>query len=332
VTKGSEVEVVGTDGTVLNTAPNGGNGSTAPVEVGVGQAGVYFYDESTGDLSVLGRSGPAQVLGDVTPAGGWNAVDNISLAESPSGACWAFAIDSYDASMVATSQVYVGGTGIPPTLVTTLTRPNIVNGAAAGGYQVLRWDASGVLLGSYPTGVGGAGPFIGESYSFAIVVGLDPQTDTLSAPLCGSGQFADEAPDGTVACTTGLGTDAKIEVTKQGGSTTSIDTGSISAGQVAFVGGSSLLTYCTSTAAGSGGWSENLLAVQLGGQSPSPKTLASSAPYGQLEGPYAWTKLVGTTSIAELLGGTGSTSLGEVNLSTGQTTSIAPADSLLGVL
>ena len=77
--KGSEVEVVGTDGTVLNTAPRGGYGSTAPVEGGVGQAGVYFYDESTGDLSVLGKSGPAQVLGDVTPAGGWNTVDNISL-------------------------------------------------------------------------------------------------------------------------------------------------------------------------------------------------------------------------------------------------------------
>ena len=332
VTKGSEVEVVGTDGTGLNTAPNGGDGSTAPVEVGVGQAGVYFYDETTGDLSVLGKSGPVQTLGDVTPAGGWNAVDNISLAESPSGACWAFAIDSYDASQVATSQIYVGGAGIPPTLVTTLTRPNTVNGAAAGGYQALRWDASGVLLGSYPTGVGGAGPFIDEGYSLAVVVRLDPQTGGLTAPLCSSGQFADEALDGSVACMTGLGTDAKIEVTKSGGSTTTIDTGAVSAGQGAFVGGSSLLTYCTSTAAGSGGWNESLLAIELGGQSPSPKTLASGTPYGQLEGPYAWTKVVGTTSIAELLGGTGPTSLGEVNLSTGQTTTLAPADSLLGVL
>jgi hypothetical protein len=334
VIKGSEVEVVGTDGTVLNTAPKGGYGSTAPVEVGVGQAGVYFYDESTGDLSVLGKSGPAQVLGDVTPAGGWNTVDNISLAESPSGACWAFAVDSYDASQVATSQIYVGGTGIPPTLVTTLTRPNLVNGAAAGGYQVLRWDATGVLLGSYPTGVGGAGPFIDESYSFAIVVRLDPQTGTVSAPLCSSGQFADEAPDGTLACLTGLNTDVKIEVTKTGGSTTTIDTGSDSAGEVAFVGGSSLLTYCTSATSSSAtlGWTENLLSVQLGGSSLSSMTLINGAATGQLEGPFAWYKLVGTTSIAELLGGTGPTSLGEVNLSTGQTTTLAPADSLIGVL
>jgi hypothetical protein len=235
---------------------------------------------------------------------------------------------------VATSQIYVGGTGIPPTLVTTLTRPNAVNGAAAGGYQALRWDASGVLLGSYPTGVGGAGPFIDEGYSLRVVVRLDPQTGGLTAPLCSSGRFADEAPDGTLACLTGLNTDVKIEVTKTGGSTTTIDTGSDSAGEVAFVGGSSLLTYCTSATSSSAtlGWTENLLSVQLGGPSPSSTTLINGAATAQLEGPFAWYKLVGTTSIAELLGGTGPTSLGEVNLSTGQTTTLAPADSLLGVL
>lgn len=332
VIKGSEVEVVGTDGTVLNTAPRGGYGSTAPVEVGVGQAGVYFYDESTGDLSVLGKSGPAQVLGDVTPAGGWNTVDNISLAESPSGACWAFAVASYDASQVATSQIYVGGTGIPPTLVTTLTRPNMVNGAAAGGYQVLRWDATGVLLGSYPTGVGGAGPFIDESYSFAIVVRLDPATGTVSAALCSSGQFADEATDGSIACLSGLGSDAKIAVTKPGGATTTVDTGSDSAGEVAFLGGTSAeLTYCTAATVSSPTyyWIENLLAVQLGS---SPTTLIQGNTTGGLEGPYAWFKLVGGTSIAEIQGASGSTELVEVNFNTGQTTTLAPADSLLGVL
>jgi len=332
VIKGSEVEVVGTDGTVLNTAPKGGYGSTAPVEVGVGQAGVYFYDESTGDLSVLGKSGPAQVLGDVTPAGGWNTVDNISLAESPSGACWAFAVASYDASQVATSQIYVGGTGIPPTLVTTLTRPNMVNGAAAGGYQVLRWDATGVLLGSYPTGVGGAGPFIDESYSFAIVVRLDPATGTVSAALCSSGQFADEATDGSIACLSGLGSDAKIAVTKPGGATTTVDTGSDSAGEVAFLGGTSAeLTYCTAATVSSPTyyWIEYLLAVQLGS---SPTTLIQGNTTGGLEGPYAWFKLVGGTSIAEIQGASGSTELVEVNFNTGQTTTLAPADSLLGVL
>jgi hypothetical protein len=332
VTQGSEIEVLSTTGSVLNQTPNGGYGSTAPVEVGVGQAGVYLYDESTGELSVLGKTGAAQDLGTLIPTGGWSTTDNISLAESPSGTCWIFSVVSWDASANATTELWVGGPGIsPPSLVTTLTRPNTVNGGFAGGYQALRWDPSGVLLGSHPTDVGGAGPFIGESYSFGLVVSMDPATGQLSAPLCSSGRFADEAADGSVACISGLGSDAKIVVTKPGGATTTVDTGSSSAGQVAFVGGSSLLTYCTSASASSG-WTESLLAVQLGGSSPSPKTLVPGSTASQLEGPFAWYKLVGTTSIAEIEGASESTELVEVNLGTGQTTTIAPADSLLGVL
>ncbi|MGD0447272.1 MAG: hypothetical protein ABSB36_01475 [Candidatus Dormibacteria bacterium] len=335
VTQGSEIDVLSTNGSVLNQTPNGGYGSTAPVEVGVGQAGVYLYDESTGELSVLGKTGASQDLGTLTPTGGWSNTDTVSLAESPSGTCWIFSAVSYDASANSTTELWIGGPGIsPPSLVTTLHRSNTTStGEAAGGYQALRWDPSGVLLGSYPTEVGGAGPFIDEDYSFSVVVSMDAATGAVSAPLCSSGQFADEAPDGTLACLIGLNTDAKIVVTKPSGATTTVDTGLASAGQVAFVGGTSAeLTYCTSATTSSGGWSENLLSVQLGGQNPSPTTLASDAPYGQLEGPYAWTKLVSTTSIAELLGGTGPTSLGEVNLSTGQTTTVAPADSILGVL
>ena len=341
VTQGSEIDLLSTTGSVLNQTPNGGYGSTAPAEVGVGQAGVYLYDESTGELSVLGKTGAAQDLGSLIPTGGWSANDNISLAESPSGTCWIFSVVSYSAadalsgSANSTTELWVGGPGIsPPSLVATLTRANTTStGGSAGGYQALRWDPSRVLLGSDPTEVGGAGPFIDESYSFSVVVSMDPTTGTVSPPLCSSGRFADEAADGSVACLTGLNTDAKIVVTKPGGATTTIDTGSASAGQLAFVGGSSLLTYCTSATASSGGWSENLLAVQLGGQSPSPKTLVAGSTGSELEGPYAWTKLVGTTSIAELLGGTGPTSLGEVNLSTGaQTAPIAPAASILGVL
>jgi len=36
VTQGSEIEVLSTTGSVLNQTPNGGYGSAAPVEVGVG--------------------------------------------------------------------------------------------------------------------------------------------------------------------------------------------------------------------------------------------------------------------------------------------------------
>ena len=134
MTKGSEVEVVGTSGAVLDTAPLGnGYTLTEPVTVGVGQAGVYFYDESTGGLSVLGKNGAAQNLAQVSPPGGWSAGDNaISLAESPNRECWAFSLVTYNASQVATSQIYVGGTGITTTLVDTVTRANTVNGAAAG--------------------------------------------------------------------------------------------------------------------------------------------------------------------------------------------------------
>jgi len=327
VTEGSKVEVLSISGTVLNTAAAATYPVTVPVPVGVGQAGIYLYDESSGKLTVLGKSGAAQDLGTITPTGGWNGADSISLAESPNGQCWVFALNSYGTNQEATSQIYVGGTGVAPALVTTLTRSN----TAGGGYQALRWDASGVLLGADPTGVGGAGPFISEGYSLSAVVRMDPQTWALSSPLCSSGRFADEAADGTLACLTGVGTDTKILVSPPGGSTTTIDTGSDTTGVVAFVGGSSFLTYCTSAAASSG-WSEALLSVALGGSNPSPATLIPDSAGDDFDGSLAWFRLVGTTSVAEILGGSGPTSLAEVNLTTGQATDIAPADSLLGVL
>lgn len=334
MTKGSEVEVVGTSGAVLDTAPLGnGYTLTEPVTVGVGQAGVYFYDESTGGLSVLGKNGAAQNLAQVSPPGGWSAGDNaISLAKSPNRECWAFSLVTYNASQVATSQIYVGGTGITTTLVDTVTRANTVNGAAAGGYQLLRWDALGLLLGAQPTGVGGGGgPFIDDGYSLATVVRLDLQTATLSGPLCSSGQFADEAADGTVACLTGLDTDTRIVVTKPGGSTTTLDTGAAEVGQVAFVGGSSLLTYCTGGPAAAGSdFTENLVTAQLGGSTPSTRTLISGSAGSALEGPWPWYKLAGSSppSMVEIQ----YVDLVEVNLTTGQITTIAPADSVLGVL
>jgi hypothetical protein len=334
VTKGSEVEVLGTSGAVLNTAPLGdGYTLTEPVTVGVGQAGVYFYDESTGALSVLGKSGAAQNLAQISPSGGWSAGDNaISLAESPNGECWAFSLVTYSASQVATSQIYVGGTGITTTLVDTVTRANTVNGAAAGGYQILRWDASGLLLGTQPTGVGGGGgPFIDDGYSLATAARLDLQTATLSGPLCSGGQFADEAADGTVACLVGLDTDTKIVVTKPGGSTTTLDTGSAEVGQVAFGGGSSLLTYCTGGPPADGAdFTENLMTAQLGGSTPSTTTLISGSPGSTLEGPWPWYKLAGSSppSMVEIQG----SDLVQVNLATGQTTTVAPAASVLGVL
>jgi hypothetical protein len=338
VAQGSEFEVLSTSGSVLNHAST--SGSAAPVDVGVGQAGLYLYDESTGELSVLGKTGAAQDLGTLIPTGGWSNTDSVSLAESPSGTCWIFSAVSYGGanaltgSANSTTELWVGGPGIsPPSLVATLTRGNTTStGGSAGGYQALRWDPSGVLLGSDPTEVGGAGPFIDESYAFSVVVSMDPATGAASAPLCSSGQFADEAADGSIACITGLGSDAKIVVTKPGGATTTVDTGSASAGQVAFVGGTSAeLTYCTAAASTNPNyyWSENLLSVQLG--SP-PTPLIQGDMTGGLEGPHAWFKLLGANSIIEIQGAGTSTNLVAVNLSTGQQTTIAPAGDILGVL
>jgi hypothetical protein len=324
-----EVELVDVDGDVLNQTPVVSVTTDGFSAVGQGPDGVYLYDVDTGELALLGLTGPLQELAQFTPM---NNPDGVSLAVSPSGQCWILSDTSWASDGSATSELHVGVDGQPPVLLTTLTRGTGPGGGFGGGYQVLRWDQSGVLLGTDPTSVGGAGPFLGESYSLATVVRLAPVSGAVSPSLCPNGQFGDVAADGTMACLTGQGSDARIVVTRTDGSTTTIDTGMEDAGQIGFVGGSSLLTYCTSAGWNGDAWTTNLLVVQLGAQTPSPKTLSSGDGAGQNESSYPWYKLVNGTSIVELGVESGAWSLAMISLSTGQTTTVAPAGIVLGVL
>ena len=104
------------------------------------------------------------------------------------------------------------------------------------------------------------------------------------------------------------------------------------AGQIGFVGGSSLLTYCTSAGWSGDAWTTNLLVVPLQGQSPSPETLRRGDAAGDDDNAYPWHKIVGDDSIVELSSGSGATSLVAISLTTGQTTAVGPANILLGVL
>jgi hypothetical protein len=281
-------------------------------------------------VSLLGLTGAPEIIGQVTLT---NQFDDVSFAVSPSGECWILSDTSYDSNGDGSSRLYVAVDGASPTLLTTLTRPATLNGGFGGGYRVLRWDPSGVLLGTDPTGVGGAGPFLNDEYTLATVVRLDPLTVTLSPPLCASGRFGDVAPDGTVACLTGEGSDAEILVTLPQGSPSSIATGIKLAGHVQFVGGSSLLTYCTSDenpAADGAGWTEELWTVDLGTSTASLTLLQS--------GDNSWCEdgvVAGADSLALPVGmGPGATPSVEIfDLTTGQATAtIASADTVYGVL
>ena len=324
----ASVELIDTRGDVLNQAAIQPYAGATPV--GQGPDGIYLYTASTGEVALLGPTGPLQEVASITAV---NDFDDFSLAASPNGQCWMFSDTSYDSNLNGTSRMYVGfNSGAAPILLATLTRSTSTDGGSPG-YRLLRWDSAGVLLGSDPTGVGGGGPFIGEGYSLPGVVRMNPLTGALSPPLCTTGRFADVASDGTLACLTGWGTDSEIEVTSPGGSTTTIDTGMPFAGQIGFAGGSSLLTFCTSSDVWTdGAWTTNLLAVQLGAGTPMPETLSSGAGPGQNESSYAWFKIVDGTSMFETRGGTGASSLVMINLLTGQMTDIVAADSILGVL
>jgi hypothetical protein len=138
-----------------------------------------------------------------------------------------------------------------------------------------------------------------------------------------------------VACLTGEGSDAEIVVTPPQGSPSSIDTSIQFAGHLQFVGGSSLLTYCTSDESpasdGSGaGWTEELWTVDLGTSATSPQQLMS--------GDGSWCEggvVAGANSLAVPVGtGGGETpSIEILNLTSGQATAtIASADAVYGVL
>jgi hypothetical protein len=328
------LELVDASGEVVNQTSVGQVSSSGSAigskPLGVGPAGAYLYNSTSGEVSLLGLTGEPENIGQVTLT---DQFDDASFAVSPSGQCWILSDTSYDSAGDGSSRLYVAVDGASPTLLTTLTRPVTLNGGFGGGYRVLRWDPSGVLLGTDPTGVGGAGPFLNDGYTLATMVRLDPLTVTLSSSLCASGRFGDVAPDGTVACVTDEGSDAEIAVTPPQGSPSSIATGIKLAGHVQFVGGSSLLTYCTSDenpAADGAGWTEELWTVDLGTSATLPRQLMSGdgswCEGGVVAGADALAVPVGT-------GGGETPSIEILNLTTGQATAtIASADAVYGVL
>ena len=145
----------------------------------MGPEGVYLYTASTGELELFGPSGSPQHLAQVMPA----SSTTMTVAGSPNGQCWILSDTSWAS----------GGTGTSKTLCRLRRRhrpvaphhpdpgPRPATPPATGSCA---WDSVGVLLGSDPTGVGGAGPFIGDGYTLSGVVRLDPLTGTVSAPLC----------------------------------------------------------------------------------------------------------------------------------------------------
>jgi len=324
-----EIDLVSSDGTLLNSvSANLDDPNVGPVPMGVGETGVYLYYPATGAIDLLGLTGPPQDVGQTTPNVSGGSSSLAGLAESPNGECWIFSLVSWTyggSADSATSQLYVGGIGSSPLLVATLDR--------TVGYQVLSWDASGVLLGTELTGIGGGpAPFTWtDGVDLQIVVDFDPVTGDVSTPLCSTttDSFRDIAPGGTVACAVQGTSDAEIQVRSPDGSITTIPTGSPLAGHVRFVDGTSLLTYCTSDdqEVGDTQFTEDLWSVEIGSATPSPQML--------MTGDLSWCEggvVAGTSSIAELGGGADTTSIVLINLSSGQTTTVAPADELLGVL
>ena len=173
----ASVELIDTRGDVLNQAAIQPYAGATPV--GQGPDGIYLYTASTGEVALLGPTGPLQEVATISVV---NDFDDFSLAASPNGQCWMFSDTSYDSNLNGTSRMYVGfNSGAAPILLATLTRSTSTDGGSPG-YRLLRWDSAGVLLGSDPTGVGGGGPFIGEGYSLPGVVRMNPLTGALSPP------------------------------------------------------------------------------------------------------------------------------------------------------
>ena len=172
---------------------------TAPVGLTVGNTlGAYV---SNGDAVFrISRDGTATRLGAVPS-------DVASMVISPDGSRWAYSVVTWsnDATITATTDVFVGDAGTVGNRVVTLHRPNI-EGTYEGGYRPLAWTTKGILLGSDPTQVGGEGPFIDSGYAQAVVVLMDPTAGAISQPLAPTGcLFQDIADDGTVACLPGRG-------------------------------------------------------------------------------------------------------------------------------
>jgi hypothetical protein len=246
-----------------------------------------------------------------------------SLAIAPSGNCWLLAISALGAFDTGTTltRVYGGAIGSAGELLETIPSPG------GSGLALLRWDPLGALLDTWYEG--GAPP------DFTGVLAFDPTTGVL-ASLCGGGGFGDRAPDGTLACLAGgNGGSEDLDITPPHGTGTVIATGAPFADQVAFVGGSSLLTFC----------SDATPAQQ--GQSPGPDTLKvvpvtegatptslQTGDWADHESGWAFDKVVGSGEILELRFTPDKTAADVVlvNVHSGATTTIAHNAGLYGAI
>ena len=320
-----QVALVDLSGAVLNQT---GISSPGRWPVGYGPDGVYLYDTVTGDLSLFGATGQPKALGQIAPMGDG---DLFSAAESPNGQCWLFSDTTFDTTLNGTTKLYAGIGAAAPVVITTLKRSD----GDGGGYSLLAWDASGVILGTAPTGVGGGpSPFV--DYSNITVVRLDPVALSTSSPLCGSLSFEGTGPDGSLACVTRLGENAPaqagIQVVRPGGTSVSVSTGQPMAGHV-LLPDASTVAYCTTDdnpAPDGALWTETLWEAQLGATPISPRKLMS--------GDQGWCETgaaVSNTSIAEILNSNGAQNAGDlaiVDLTTGGYTKIGSAAVILGLL
>jgi hypothetical protein len=317
------------------------DGGVAGYVVGVGSGAAYIV-QPDGALSRLSMDGTDHPLGKLSIGPPDKQVEG--LAESPDGAQWAYSLVTYFTTpspdgFSATTSIFIGSAAGAPHLLATLTRPNTASDPREqydGGYRVLRWDNSGLLLGSAPIGVGGGGPFIEEGYGLDNVVRMDPATGTLygrvSPPGC---RFADEAADGTVACITATG----ITVVHPDGSTAvltvdGLNTNLHRAGSIAFVGDSSTLLYAVSTMSANPaqpGWTDTMSVAHVNGDVMSTRTVLSS-PFGSVEAPNAWARVVDGDHVVLLQGSSFSTFAELLTLSTGSVRTLGGAATVCGVM
>jgi hypothetical protein len=318
------VEIVSTDGAVVASvaAPNG-SGTRV---VGTGAHGVYMLDAA----HVLKRLAPN---GDLTTLGPVSVTDNsevAGLAESPDGGQWIYSVATYANDLSATSRIYVGSPGRAPRLVATLTRPNQIDEDLASGYEVLRWDRQGVLLGTAPTNVGGVAPFIGDGYELSIVVRMDLASGALSAPLAPHGcRFGDIAADGTVACADRAARD--IRLIGKDGSIQHIRTGAEFFGGIGFLPGTTSLAFLTTLPPGDYPWTDALHVYDPAARSRTPRTVVEGVDPGT-EYEHGFDAVVDADTIAVIMGPASNPKLSLVKLSTGVVSRLSPATYLLGVL
>lgn len=301
-----------------------------PRPVGVGRRGVYMQ---TGDnqLSMFSPDGSMTPVATIPGA----SVDTLeTVVESPDGTEWATSVVTFSSpNATSTSVIYVGTwTEAAPRAVATLQRPNSLNNQYAGGYVPLGWYSSGLLLGTEPTNVGGAGPFIEQSYRRSIVVVMDPATGVLTQPSpCPP---YDVAGDGTVACVDS----GAISVVGDDGTRASISTtGDYRVGEVAFVGGPSRLIYVSASepvqTSSTYGWTDALHVATIANGAVDDRVLPGALCTGEPEVDSAHVQVMDASTVAVVGGTTILDSSAElIDVTTGATTSLGKATRIIGAI